>query len=127
MDVFQDDMRQWDERLNTAALIFKEQMDMILEARNNVARCQHIITQKNNQIAHLQVQVASTSTVPVMAPIMMSTLLYSKKVEIFTDSGEYDGSKVKFEEWWEKAQAWLKVNKHPIPDSSQDAVRAILS
>ena len=30
---------------------------------------------------------------------------YSKKVEIFTDSGEYDGSRMKFEEWWVKAQA----------------------
>ena len=53
MDIFQDDMQQWGDRLNTAILIFKEQMDMILEARNNMARCQHIINQQNNQIAHL--------------------------------------------------------------------------
>ena len=52
---------------------------------------------------------------------------YSKKVEIFTDSGEYDGSRMKFEEWWVKAQAWLKVNKHAILAGSQDAVGVILS
>ena len=42
--------------LNIAVHIFKEQMDMILEARNNVARCQHIIAQQNTQIANLQLQ-----------------------------------------------------------------------
>ena len=52
---------------------------------------------------------------------------YSKKVEIFTDPGEYNGSKAKFEEWWAKAQAWLKVNEHAIPASSQDAIGTILS
>ena len=52
---------------------------------------------------------------------------YSKKVEIFTDPGEYDRSKAKFKEWWAKAQAWLKVNKHTIPEGSQDAVGAIFS
>ena len=57
----------------------------------------------------------------------MSALLYSQKVEIFNDLGEYDGSKVKFKEWWTKAQAWLKVNEHAIPASLQDAIGAILS
>ena len=35
MDIFQDDTQQWNDRLNTATHIFKEQMDMILEARND--------------------------------------------------------------------------------------------
>ena len=108
-----------------AALIFKEQMKMIVEARDDVTRCQHIITQQNNQIAHLQVQMR-TNTTATAAPAPPSGS-YSKKVEIFTDPGEYDGSKAKFEEWWAKAQAWLKVNEHAIPEGSQDAVGAILS
>ena len=58
---------------------------------------------------------------------MVTTSLYSKKVEIFNDLGEYDGSKAKFEEWWAKMQAWLMVNQHAIPASSQDAVGAVLS
>ena len=39
MDISQDDMQQWGNRLNAAILIFKEEMDMIIEARNNVERC----------------------------------------------------------------------------------------
>ena len=58
---------------------------------------------------------------------MTSTSLYSKKVEIFNDTGEYNGSKAKFEEWWAKMQAWLTVNQHAIPAGSQDAVGAVLS
>ena len=58
---------------------------------------------------------------------MATTSSYSKKVEIFNDPGEYDGSKAKFEEWWAKMQAWLIVNQHAIPTSSQDAVGAVLS
>ena len=57
MDIFQDDTQQWDDRLAVAALIFKEQMKMIIEARDDVMRCQHIITQQNNKIVHLQVQM----------------------------------------------------------------------
>ena len=52
---------------------------------------------------------------------------YSKKIEIFNNSGEYNGSKVKFKEWWAKAQAWLKVNEHAISASLQDAISTILS
>ena len=39
MDIFQDDTQQWGDRLNAAVHIFKEQMDMILEARNDMVRC----------------------------------------------------------------------------------------
>ena len=99
---------------------------MIIEARDDVTWCQHIITQQNNQIAHLQVQMR-TNTTATAAPAQSTSASYSKKVEIFTDSGEYDGSKAKFEEWWAKAQVWLKVNEHAIPEGSQDAVGAILS
>ena len=56
MDIFQDDTQGWNDCLNTAVQIFREQMDMIIEARNNVAHCQHIIAQQNTQIANLQLQ-----------------------------------------------------------------------
>ena len=100
MDIFQDDMQGWNDRLNTAVYIFKEQMDMILEARTDMARCQHIIIQQNTQIANLQLQTQAQGAGPSIA--MVTTSLYSKKVEIFNDLGEYDGSKAKFEEWWAK-------------------------
>ena len=98
---------------------------MILEARNDVARCQHIIAQQNTQIANLQPQAQRAGPSTAQGP--MTTSLYSKKVEIFNDPGEYDGSKVKFKEWWAKMQAWLTVNQHAIPAGSQDAVGAVLS
>ena len=125
MDIFQGDTQGWNDRLNAAVQIFREQMDMILEARNNVARCQHIIAQQNMQIANLQLQAQGAS--PSTAQTMMTTLSYSKKVEIFNDPGEYDASKAKFKEWWAKMQAWLTVNQHAIPAGSQDAVSAVLS
>ena len=127
MDIFQDDSQGWNDRLNAAVQIFREQMDMILEARNDVARCQHIIVQQNMQIANLQLQAQAQGAGPSIAQAMMSTSSYSKKVEIFNDPGEYDGSKAKFEEWWAKMQAWLTVNQHAIPAGSQDAVSAVLS
>ena len=71
----------------------------------------------------MQAQGAGPST----AQATTTTLSYSKKVEIFNDPGEYDGSKVKFKEWWAKMQAWLTVNQHAIPASSQYAVGAVLS
>ena len=43
MDIFQDDTQGWNNYLNAVVQIFKEQMDMILEDRNDVACCQHII------------------------------------------------------------------------------------
>ena len=127
MDIFQDDTQGWNDQLNAAVHIFKEQMDMILEARNDVARCQHIIAQQNTQIANLQLQAQGQGAGPSTAQPTTSTSLYSKKVEIFNDPGEYDRSKVKFEEWWAKMQAWLTVNQHEIPASLQDAVGAVLS
>ena len=126
MNIFQDDTQGWNNHLNTAVHIFKEQMDMILEARNNVARCQHIIAQQNMQIANLQLQAQAQGAGPSTAQATATTSLYSKKVEIFNDPGEYDGSKVKFEEWWAKMQAWLMVNQHAIPTGSQDAVGTVL-
>ena len=102
MDIFQDNTQGWNDRLNAAIQIFREQMDMILEARNNMARCQRIIAQQNTQIANLQLQAQAQGAGPSTAQGAMSTSLYSKKVEIFNDPGEYDGSKAKFEEWWAK-------------------------
>ena len=96
MDIFQDDTQGWNDWLNAAVQIFREQMDMILEARNNVARCQHIIAQQNMQIANLQLQAQEAG--PSTAQTMMSISSYSKKVEIFNNPKEYDGSKAKFEE-----------------------------
>ena len=75
-------------------------MEMIIEARNNVAQCQQVIMQQANQIVHLQAQEAGFSTVQGT-----SSAAYSKKVENFNDPGECDGSKAKFEEWWAKVQA----------------------
>ena len=46
MDIVQDDTHQWGDRLNAAIHNFKEQMDMILEARSDMARCQHIFRHK---------------------------------------------------------------------------------
>ena len=54
MDFFQDANQQWKDKLNAAVAIFKEQPNMILEARNNVVRYQQVITQQVNQIAYLQ-------------------------------------------------------------------------
>ena len=102
MDIFQDDTQGWNDRLNTAIHIFKEQIDMILEARNNMTRCQHIITQQNTQIANLQLQAQGQGAGPNTAQATVPTSSYSKKVEIFNDLGEYDGSKAKSEEWWAK-------------------------
>ena len=127
MDIFQDDTQGWNNRLNAAVQIFREQMDMLLEARNNMTRCQHIIAQQNMQIANLQLQAQAQGAGPSTAQGAMSTSLYSKKVEIFNDLGEYNGSKAKFEEWWAKIQAWLMVNQHAISASLQDAVSAVLS
>ena len=127
MDIFHNDTQGWNDRLNAAIQIFREQMDMILEAKNNMARCQHIIAQQNMQIANLQLQAQAQGAGPSTAQGTVSTLSYSKKVEIFNDPGEYDGSKAKFEEWWAKMQAWLTVNQHAIPAGSQDAVSAVLS
>ena len=56
MDIFQDNTQGWNNHLNAMVHIFKEQMDMILEARNDIAQCQHIIVQQNTQIANLQLQ-----------------------------------------------------------------------
>ena len=98
MDTFQDDTQGWNNQLNTAVYIFKEQIDIILEARNDVARCQHIIVQENMQIANLQLQAQAQGAGPNTAQAMTSTSSNSKKVEIFNDPGEYDGSKAKFKE-----------------------------
>ena len=100
---------------------------MILEARNDVARCQHIIAQQNNQITYLQIQMQIQGAGLSIVWAMISTSSYSKKVEIFNDPEKYDGSKVKFEEWWAKIQAWLTVNQHTIPAGLQDAIGTVLS
>ena len=71
-------------------------MIMILEARADIACCQHVITQQANQIAHLLVQAQGVG--PSIAQGPTTTLLYSKKIEIFNDPGECDGLKAKFEE-----------------------------
>ena len=126
MDIFQNDTQQWNNRLNAATHIFKEQMNIILEARNDVVRCQHIIAQQNIQIANLQLQVQGQGASPSTAQAMVPISLYLKKIEIFNDLGEYDRSKAKFEERWAKMQAWLMVNQHTIPTGSQDAVSTVL-
>src|SRR6266576_539439 len=51
----------------------------------------------------------------------------SRKVEVFTDPGDYEGNKAKFEEWWSKIKGWLYVNRRSITPESPDAVMAVLS
>src|SRR6266576_2665562 len=51
----------------------------------------------------------------------------SRKIELFADPGEYDGSKAKFEEWWAKMKTWLNVNRSNVQWGSYDAVVAVLS
>ena len=48
----------------------------------------------------------------------------SAKIEIFSDSGPYDGFKAKFEEWWMKACAWMDCNPHhfAMKDADEDLV-----
>ena len=79
------------------------------------------------QIANLQLQAQAQGAGPSTAQGTATTSSYSKKVEIFNDPREYNGSKAKFKEWWAKMQAWLMVNQHTIPTGSQDAVSAVLS
>ena len=98
MDIFQDNTQQWGDRINAVVLVFREQMEMIIEGRNNVVQCQQIITQQANQIACLQAQGAGPNTAQGT-----SSATHSKKVEIFNDLGEYDRLKAKFKEWWAKA------------------------
>ena len=43
MDIFQDENQDWGNRINAAVLVFREQMEMIIEARNTVVQCQQII------------------------------------------------------------------------------------
>ena len=40
MDIFQDDTQQWGNRINAEVLVFREQMEVIIKARNNIAQCQ---------------------------------------------------------------------------------------
>ena len=86
MDIFQDDMQQWGDRINAAVLVFREQMEMIIEARNNVAQCQQVIMQQANQIACLQAQGAGPSTAQGS-----SSTTYLKKVEISTTQENMTG------------------------------------
>ena len=78
MDIFQDDIQGWNDQLNAAIHIFREQMDMILEARNDIARCQHIIAQQNTPIANLQLQAQGQGAGPSIAQAIAPASLYSK-------------------------------------------------
>ena len=51
----------------------------------------------------------------------------SKKVEVFTDPGNFNGEISHFEEWWLKMKTWLNINQLTIPPKSYDAVVAVLS
>ena len=44
----------------------------------------------------------------------------SGKIEIFSDSGSYDSSKAKFEEWWMKACTWMDCNPHHFATKDDD-------
>ena len=51
----------------------------------------------------------------------------SKKVEVFTNLGNFNGEISHFEEWWLKMKTWLNINQPTIPPKSYDAIVAVLS
>ena len=51
----------------------------------------------------------------------------SKKVEVFTDLGNFNGEISHFEEWWLKMKTWLNINQPTILPKSYDAVVVVLS
>ena len=50
----------------------------------------------------------------------------SKKVEVFADSGNFNGEISHFEEWWLKMKTWLNINQPTIPPKSYDTMVAVL-
>jgi hypothetical protein len=51
----------------------------------------------------------------------------SKKVDVFTDPGNFSGEINHFEEWWLKMKTWLNINQQTIPARSYDTVVSVLS
>lgn len=49
----------------------------------------------------------------------------TSKVEIFMDPRTYDGSKLKFEDWWTKMQAWLDCNSKQFSYINADGGKII--
>ena len=71
-----------------------------------------------NQVIALQTQAATTATA------MANTAKISK---LLADSGQFDESMTKFEEWWAKTKAWQTENHLAMPTNTDKPVRAVLS
>jgi hypothetical protein len=86
------------------------------------------VTRLSTEKADLEDEVLALTTRLNAQPAgSTSTRGYTPKVEIFADPGDYDGSRAKFDEWWTKIQAWLRLNATAIPPNSYTAVQAVLS
>ena len=71
-----------------------------------------------NQVLAMQVQTAATAT---------ATTQSAKISKLLADPGSFDGSMVKFEEWWAKVKAWQAKNYLAMPANTDKLVRAVLS
>ena len=103
------------QRANVVATAQEERLNALEEQRNALAEAlQRVNTALND--AQQNVQEANQCTRKIMGLIgqQWATLApshsetdrgSSAKIEIFSDPGPYDGSKVKFKEWWIKAHA----------------------
>ena len=69
-----------------------------------------------NQVLTLQAQAAATATAQT-----------AKISKLLADPGLFDGSMVKFEEWWAKVKAWQAENHLVMPANMDKPVRAVLS
>ncbi|RTR35484.1 hypothetical protein EKG38_24685 [Shewanella canadensis] len=92
-----------------------------------IAAARQGLAEQSRTINNLIRRIAALENAPAAAAPAPSGGGYSKKIEVFNDPGEYDGSKAKFEEWWAKMRAWLKLNEHAIAPESHEAVLAVLS
>ena len=71
-----------------------------------------------NQVLALQAQTAATAT---------ATAQTAKISKLLADPGTFDGSMVKFEEWWSKVRAWQAENHLAMPGNTDKPIRAVLS
>ena len=71
-----------------------------------------------NQVLAMQAQATATAT---------TTAQTAKISKLLADPGLFDGSMVKFEEWWAKVKAWQAENHLAMPSNMDKLVQAVLS
>ena len=71
-----------------------------------------------NQVLAMQAQATATAT---------ATAQTAKISKLLADPGLFDGSMVKFEEWWAKVKAWQAENHLAMPSNMDKLVQAVLS